>query len=103
MKAFRDGRLVARSTNGLAPKSVERSNLFVGKSNWPSCGAFEGVVSDIKVWSYEVDWSVCGALLSSNGAIVPALPDQPDINGGPASPLATAESWVMSCLARPAG
>jgi len=38
-------------------RTLERRNLYVGRSNWPADEPFEGAVSNIKVWNRGVKWS----------------------------------------------
>jgi len=56
MKVFCDGVLVG-SKKGYALRSLERSQLYVGRSNWPLDAPFEGSIAHIKVWNQDVEWS----------------------------------------------
>lgn len=56
MKVFCDGELMG-SKKGPSLRTTERRNLYVGRSNWASDAPFEGIVSQIKVWSRDVKWS----------------------------------------------
>merc|ERR1719201_1284569 len=57
MKMYRDSVLIGELQKGYAPKSVERSYLYVGRSNSSGDGTFQGNISDLKLWSRVVEWT----------------------------------------------
>jgi hypothetical protein len=50
VKMYMDGVVVASGTATLRPANVNRTNCYIGKSNWPD-KLFHGLMDDVRIWN----------------------------------------------------
>jgi len=70
MRVFKDGALVGENEGGLAPLRQDRPRMIVGGHYLNTDQAFNGSLSDVKVWNQEVEWP---ALTNAEASLVPRV------------------------------
>lgn len=65
VRIYKNGQLIQSGTTA-APKSIYRSNLYVGRSNWSSDAHYNGAMDDIRIYNCRLSDAEISAIYQNN-------------------------------------